>query len=170
MDVRVYPLDDQNTNTRAFASVALDDMVAIRGIRVIEGDKGLFVSMPQSYDKKADEYRDIVSLFDNDIRKELNKAVKEEYKRVDALPYDQRGYDKPEAGNMSGLNISDIKLDIILREKASMLDSVTVHGIRGRTSTMEKIDPGNVRMLADPSECMDSITETSATLRLTTSE
>ncbi len=112
MDVRVYPLDDQNTNTRAFASVALDDMVAIRGIRVIEGDKGLFVSMPQSYDKKADEYRDIVSLFDNDIRKELNKAVKEEYKRVDALPYDQRGYDKPEAGNMSGLNISDIKLDI----------------------------------------------------------
>jgi stage V sporulation protein G len=112
MDVRVYPLDDQTSNTRAFASVALDDMVAIRGIRVVEGEKGLFVSMPQSYDKKADEYRDIATLLDSDIRKELNKAVKDEYKRVDALPPDQRGYDKPEPGNMSGLSIDEIKLDI----------------------------------------------------------
>ena len=114
MDVRVYPLDEQQGKTKAFASVALDDMVAIRGIRVIEGDKGLFVSMPQSKSEKdgKTEYHDIAFPLDSDVRKALNKAVKEEYKRVEALPEEQRGYDKPEAGQMNGLNIEEIKLEI----------------------------------------------------------
>lgn len=112
LDVRVYPIDEPMGSTKAFASVALDDMVAIRGIRVIEGEKGLFVSMPQSFDKKNEEYHDIALPIDSDVRKEINKAVKEEYKRVENLPSEQRGYDKPEAGAMTGLNVEDIKLDI----------------------------------------------------------
>ena len=112
LDVRVYPIDDPQGSTKAFASVALDDMVAIRGIRVIEGEKGLFVSMPQSFDKKEEKYHDIAFPLDSDVRKEVNKAVKEEYKRVASLPADQRGYDKPEAGDMNGLNIEEIKIDV----------------------------------------------------------
>lgn len=112
LDVRVYPIDEPMGSTKAFASVALDDMVAIRGIRVIEGEKGLFVSMPQSFDKKNEEYNDIAFPIDTDLRKEVNKAVKEEYKRVESLPPGERGYDKPEAGAMNGLNIDNIKLDI----------------------------------------------------------
>jgi stage V sporulation protein G len=111
MDIRVYPLEDSTGSTKAFASVALDDLAAIRGIRVIEGSKGLFVSMPQSKDKDG-EYHDIAFPIDNDLRKEVNKAVKEEYKRIESLPPEQRVYDKPEAGNMNGLSVDEIKLDI----------------------------------------------------------
>jgi stage V sporulation protein G len=114
MDVRVYPIDEPQGSTKAFASVALDDMVAIRGIRVIEGEKGLFVSMPQSSREKdgKTEYHDIAFPLDSGLRNDLNKAVKEEYTRVSALPAEQRGYDKPEAGAMNGLSVEEIKLDI----------------------------------------------------------
>ena len=112
IDVRVYPIGEPQGSTKAFASAALDDMVAIRGIRVIEGENGMFVSMPQSYDKKNNEYHDIAFPLDSDVNKELKKAVREEYKRVEKLPADERGYDKPEAGNMNGLNIEAIELDV----------------------------------------------------------
>jgi stage V sporulation protein G len=111
LDIRVYPIDEPQGSTKAFASVALDDLVAIRGVRVIEGEKGMFVSMPQSQDKKTNEYHDIAFPIDSDLRKEVNKAVKEEYKRVESLLPEQRGYEKPEAG-VNGLSAGDVKLDI----------------------------------------------------------
>jgi len=111
LDVRVYPIDESQGTTKAFASVAFDDMAAIRGIRVVEGEKGLFVSMPQSQDKDG-KFHDIAFPINSDVRKEVSKAVLEEYDSVAALAPDQRGYAKPEAGNMNGLNIEDIKLDV----------------------------------------------------------
>ena len=112
LDVRVYPIDEAQGNMKAFASVAFDDMVAIRGIRVIEGETGLFVFMPQAQNKNTNEYYNIAFPLDQDVRKEMNKAVCEEYKRIESLPADQRGYEKPEAGTMPELNIENIKLDI----------------------------------------------------------
>ena len=52
LDVRVYPLTDQNNSTKAFASISVEDLIAIKGIRVVDGSKGLFVTMPQSRDHK----------------------------------------------------------------------------------------------------------------------
>jgi stage V sporulation protein G len=110
LDIRVYPIDEPKGNTVAFASVAVDDLIAIRGVRVVEGDKGLFVSMPQSQDKKED-FHDIAFPVSGDLRKEINKAVLEEYDQQSALAPDQRGYAKPETG-ASEINAADIKLDI----------------------------------------------------------
>jgi stage V sporulation protein G len=112
LDIRVYPIDEPKGNTKAFASVAIDDLIAIRGVRVVDSEKGLFVSMPQSQDKKTEEYHDVAFPVDGDLRKAINKAVLEEYNQVSSLAPDQRGYEKPEAGALNGINASDIKLDI----------------------------------------------------------
>ena len=112
LDVRVYPIDEPKGNTKAFASVAVDDMIAIRGVRVVEGEKGMFVTMPQSQDKKTNEYHDIAFPLEGDLRKEMNKAVLDEYSRTESLAPDQRGYDKPDMETASELNISNIKLDV----------------------------------------------------------
>jgi len=112
LDVRVYPIDEPKGSTRAFASVAVNDLVAIRGVRVVEDKKGLFVSMPQSFDKKDNKYHDIAFPLDGDLRKEISKSVLNEYQRTAALPPDQRSYDKPEPATENGVNMEDIKLDI----------------------------------------------------------
>ena len=80
LDVRVYPIDGPKGNTKAFASVAVDDLIAIRGVRVVEGEKGLFVSMPQSQDKKSGEYHDTAFPLNGDLRKEISKAILGEHK------------------------------------------------------------------------------------------
>jgi stage V sporulation protein G len=79
LDVRVYPLDNPQGSTKAFANVGIEDLVAINGIRVVGGEKGDFVTMPQSKDKNG-EYHDIAHPIIGELRKELNKAVLAEYK------------------------------------------------------------------------------------------
>ena len=81
LDIKVHPLNDQNNSTKAFASLTVDDLIAIRGIRIIEGSKWLFVTMPQSKDKDGN-YHDIAFPVTGDLRKSINKAVLDEYKDV----------------------------------------------------------------------------------------
>ena len=81
LDVRVYPLDNPQGNTKAFANVGIEDLVAINGIRVVNGEKGDFVAMPQSKDKDGN-YHDIAFPINGDLRKEMNKAVLDKYKEV----------------------------------------------------------------------------------------
>jgi len=111
LDVRVYPLDNPQGTTKAFANVGIEDLVAINGIRVVSGEKGDFVAMPQSKDKDGN-YHDIAFPINGDLRKEMNKVVAEEYKRVEALPLEQRGYEKMEAKAMNELNIEGMNLEI----------------------------------------------------------
>jgi len=81
MDVRVYPLDKPDNNTKAFASITIEDLIAIKGIRVVEGTNGHFVTMPQSKDKEGN-YHDIAFPVTADLRKAVNKAVLDEFAKV----------------------------------------------------------------------------------------
>ena len=78
LDVRVYPLDNIENSTKAFASITVDDLVAIKGIRVVEGMNGHFVTMPQSKDREGN-YHDIAFPVSGDLRKEINKTVLDEF-------------------------------------------------------------------------------------------
>ena len=56
-DVRVRKITKEG-KMKAVVSITLDDELVIHDIKVIEGDKGLFIAMPSK--KAADgEYRDI---------------------------------------------------------------------------------------------------------------
>ena len=82
LDIRVYPLKNQeNNSTKAFASVTVDDLIAIKGIRVVEGSKGHFVTMPQSKDNEGN-YHDIAFPVNGDLRKAMNKAILDEFKEI----------------------------------------------------------------------------------------
>ncbi len=66
---------------RAIASVNLNECFAIRNVKIIEGSKGLFVSMP-SYRAGNGEYKDICFPVTADFRKQLNNAVINEYQNT----------------------------------------------------------------------------------------
>ena len=78
IDVRAYPIAEPKNNTVAFASVTINDMIAINGIRVVDGANGLFTAMPQAKDNKG-EYRDIAFPVTKELRQELNKVILDEY-------------------------------------------------------------------------------------------
>ena len=79
LDVRVYPVAEPKGGTVAFANVGIADSVAISGVRVVKGPKGIFVSMPQSQGKDG-SYHDYASVSNDAVRKEMDKAILAELK------------------------------------------------------------------------------------------
>ncbi len=51
LDVKITKIAPADNGVRAYASATLDDCFAIRGLKLVDGKKGLFVSMP-TYQKK----------------------------------------------------------------------------------------------------------------------
>ena len=138
LDVRVYPLDDPKGNTKAFASVAIDDLAAIRGIRVVDGEKGLFVTMPQSQDNTG-IYHDIAFPLDGELRKDITAAVLGEFERTAILDPSERGYEKTEMTGRSAEGvkieakvypIEEPKKDTLAFASVSLDDTVAIRGIR----------------------------------------
>jgi stage V sporulation protein G len=78
LSVKVYPINEPQGATLAFASVGINNLVAIQGVRVVNSEKGLFVTMPQSKDKN-DEYHDIAYPLNADLRKQISLAVLNAY-------------------------------------------------------------------------------------------
>jgi stage V sporulation protein G len=65
---------------RAFASITLDDEFVVHDLRVIDGQKGLFVAMP-SRKLPNGEFRDIAHPIKPEVRESMQTAVIEEYER-----------------------------------------------------------------------------------------
>ena len=64
---------------KAVVSVTLDDEFVIHDIKVIEGEKGLFIAMPS---RKANdgEYRDIAHPINSTTRDNIQRLILEKYK------------------------------------------------------------------------------------------
>jgi stage V sporulation protein G len=95
LDVRVYPIAEPQGATLAFASIAVDDLAAIRGVRVVESAKGLFVAMPQSQDNTG-IYHDVAFPLTKELRREISEAVLDEFTHQVNLSPELRGYEKRE--------------------------------------------------------------------------
>lgn len=66
---------------KAFANITFDDAFVVRGLKIIEGDKGLFVAMPSKKGKDG-VYRDIAHPVTNEMRKKIENAVLAKYEKV----------------------------------------------------------------------------------------
>lgn len=82
--VHVYPFKESPTlgKTKAYATVVLNDQLQLRGLRVIDGDKGLFVGYPNDPYYKGDDYRSIYAPLTRDFREHVENCVLEKYQEV----------------------------------------------------------------------------------------
>lgn len=85
-EVKVYPAR-KNGRLKAYATIVFDNSFIIRDLKVIEGDKGLFVSMP-SRRRKDGTFRDIVHPLNVDMRKLIEDTVIAEYMNVRDIEVD----------------------------------------------------------------------------------
>jgi stage V sporulation protein G len=79
-EVKVYPAKDSG-RLKAYATVVFDNDFIVRDLKVIEGDKGLFVSMP-SRRRKDGTFRDIVHPLNSATRKVIEDAIVAEFMKV----------------------------------------------------------------------------------------
>ena len=79
VDVKVYPLEDKG-NLKAFADVTLGGCFAVKGVKVMEGEKGLFTAMPSRADANG-IYHDTAFPTNKAMHDKLNKAVVGAYQK-----------------------------------------------------------------------------------------
>ena len=81
-DVRVRKIAKEG-RMKAIVSITLDEEFVVHDIKVIEGDKGLFIAMPSK--RTADgEYKDIASLIrlNASAREAIQEVILESYRRA----------------------------------------------------------------------------------------
>jgi Uncharacterized protein, involved in the regulation of septum location len=80
----------KESKMKAVVSVTFDDSFVVHDIKVIEGEKGLFIAMPSK--KTPDgEYRDVAHPINGDMRAMLQDAILTEYDRALAeLPEEEQ--------------------------------------------------------------------------------
>lgn len=76
-DVRVRKVS-KDGKMKAVVSITIDDEFVVHDIKVIEGEKGLFIAMPSR--KATDgEYRDIAHPINSVTRDRIQKLILEKY-------------------------------------------------------------------------------------------
>lgn len=88
-DVRVRKITKEG-KMKAIVSITLDEEFVVHDIKVIEGDKGLFIAMPS---KKASdgEYRDIAHPINSSTRDHIQRTILDNYVKALALPEEETG-------------------------------------------------------------------------------
>lgn len=79
-DVKIHTLRPEGT-CKATASVNINGCFAVRGVKLMEGSNGLFVSMPGQINSKG-EIKDICFPYTREARAELESAVVTAYQQA----------------------------------------------------------------------------------------
>ena len=77
-DVKVIPVDDEKL--KAFVSIVFDQSFVVTDIKIINGPKGLIVSMP-SKKRKDGTFKDIAHPLNNQMRQYLEDKVLTVYRQ-----------------------------------------------------------------------------------------
>ncbi len=81
-DVRVRLSKNNESKKKASASITIDDAFVIHDISIIEGSKGLFISMPSRKLVESGEYKDIAHPINSETREYISKMVLGNYAEV----------------------------------------------------------------------------------------
>ena len=79
-DVRIRKVEKEG-KMKAVVSITIDEEFVVHDIKIIEGDKRLFIAMPSR--KAADgEYRDIAHPINSNTRDRIQKLILEKYQET----------------------------------------------------------------------------------------
>lgn len=79
-EVKVYPARESG-RLKAYATIVFENSFIVRDLKIIEGHKGLFVSMP-SRRRKDGTFRDIVHPLNSDTRAAIERRIIEEFENI----------------------------------------------------------------------------------------
>ena len=79
--VDVYPFKEGAYigRVKAIANIVLNDQIQVRGLRVMDGENGLFVGYPVDPFYKGEGFRNIVFPITAELRQHIEKSVLEKY-------------------------------------------------------------------------------------------
>lgn len=83
--VNVRKINKEGSRMKGIASVVLDDCFIVHDIRIIEGDNGLFIAMPNRKTATGG-YRDIAHPINHEARAMFEDAILDAYDKAEDEP------------------------------------------------------------------------------------
>ena len=80
-EIKVYPYKNGDSKVKGFAQVVLNGMLRLHGLRIVEGENGLFVGYPAEKGKDGQFY-DIVHPVTRETRNIIQDAVLADYEKA----------------------------------------------------------------------------------------
>ena len=79
--VQVYPFEEGPSTGKmlAMASIVLNDQLQVRGLRIMEGENGLFVGYPNEPFYKGEDFRSVCFPMTRQLREHIENCVLEKY-------------------------------------------------------------------------------------------
>ena len=77
-DVRIRKVDKEG-KMKAVVSITIDNEFAVHDIKIIEGEKGVFIAMPSRKNAEG-AYRDVAHPIKSDTRTQLQEMIMEKYR------------------------------------------------------------------------------------------
>lgn len=111
---------ENGTNVKALASVVINGELAVRGIKVMEGENGAFVAMPSK--KYGSEYHEMAFPITAEARETLNNVVMDNYNKLIASPEKTLKNELPPAERSS--SSIKVKLKPVENENYSSIKAV----------------------------------------------
>jgi stage V sporulation protein G len=81
-EVRIRKVGQDGSKMKAVCSVTFDNVFVVHDIKVVEGERGLFVAMP-SRRTPAGEFRDIAHPITSDARQTIQEAILKAYQEME---------------------------------------------------------------------------------------
>ena len=80
-NVQVWPFKEGPSlgHMKAIAKIVLNDQMVIHGLRIMEGENGLFVSYPFDPFYKGEEFRSVCNPITKQLREHIENCVLEKY-------------------------------------------------------------------------------------------
>ncbi len=78
-DIRIRKMDG-DSKMKAIASITIDEEFVIHDIKVVDGEKGLFIAMPSKKTAEG-EYRDIAHPIKTDTRNRIQTMILDKYRQ-----------------------------------------------------------------------------------------
>ena len=80
-DIRIRKTEREG-KLKAVASITIDDELVVHDIKIIEGDRGLFIAMPSKKGANG-EYRDIAHPINSETRTRLQDLILDAYSKAE---------------------------------------------------------------------------------------
>ena len=77
-DVRIRKVDKEG-KMKAVVSITIDNEFAVHDIKIIEGEKGVFIAMPSRKNAEG-EYRDVAHPIKSETRRQIQELIMQKYR------------------------------------------------------------------------------------------
>ena len=80
-NVQVFPFKEgvNMGKMKALATIVLNDQIQIRGLRVMDGENGLYVGYPVDLYNRGEDFRSLVMPITRQLREHIENCVLEKY-------------------------------------------------------------------------------------------